>query len=344
MARLIPPHYTEEIKSTGEKRIFDLLRHDPVTADWVCLHSLGLAQHVKRVYGEIDFVIFVPNEGVFCLEVKSGKVVRKEGIWTYTSRYGDVSTSTVGPFRQARDGMFSLLEAIRKQFGQHHRFSRLLYGFGVMFPHISFTQNDPEIEPWQVYDIDSRRQPVSRYILAIARKTRRRVQTQLWYDDQASRPSFSDIQMLVDFLRGDFERIAKPSELIHETEQQILRLTEEQYRCLDQLQDNARCLFEGGAGTGKTLLALEFSRREALSGRKVLLVCFNKLLGQWLASKIASTCSHSMEVDYFHHFLDRLITNSSRDNEFREEKKLKIRDTCSVSYIRCLRWTPWLKE
>ena len=61
MARMIPPYYPEEIKSTGEKQFFDLLRHDPATADWVCLHSLSLARHVKRVYGEIDFVVLIPE-------------------------------------------------------------------------------------------------------------------------------------------------------------------------------------------------------------------------------------------------------------------------------------------
>ena len=275
MARMIPPYYPEEIRSTGEKRFFDLLRHDPATANWVCLHSLSLARHVKRVYGEIDFVVLIPNEGIFCLEIKSGRVARQEGVWNYTNRYGDVSTSTVGPFRQARDGMFSLLEAVRKHFGRQHSFTRLLYGFGIVFPHISFAQDDPEIESWQVYDRDSPRQPVSRYILNLSINTRRNVQSQPWYDEQGSRPSLSDIRELVDFLRGDFEQIVKPSDVLLETEEQILRLTEEQYGCLDQLQDNPRCLFDGGAGTGKTLLALEFARRQASSGKKVLLICFN---------------------------------------------------------------------
>ena len=326
MARMIPPHYTEEIKSTGEKQFFDLLRHDPATVDWVCLHSLSLARHVKRVYGEIDFVVLIPNEGIFCLEVKSGRVARQEGVWNYTNRYGDVSTSTIGPFRQVRDGMFSLLEAVRKLFGRQHRFTRLLYGFGVVFPHISFAQDDPEIESWQVYDRDSRRQPVSRYILNLSTNTRRNVQFQPWYDEQGSRPSLSDIRKLVDFLRGDFERIVKPSDVLLETEEQILRLTEEQYRCLDQLQDNPRCLFDGGAGTGKTLLALEFARREASSGKKVLLICFNKLLGQWLALEKGNTLPHSIEIDYFHHFLDRLIADSSVSNEFRKIKQTEDQD------------------
>ena len=82
-----------------------------------------------------------------------------------------------------------------------------------------------------------------------------------------------------------------------------------------------RCLFDGGAGTGKTLLALEFARRESSSGRKVLLVCFNKLLGHWLSSEAKRTLPRSVEVDYFHRFLDRLIADSSIGNDFREVKQ-----------------------
>lgn len=326
MARMIPPYYPKEIKSRGEKQFFDLIRHDPATVDWVCLHSLSLARHVKRVYGEIDFVVLIPNEGIFCLEIKSGRVARQEGVWNYTNRYGDVSTSTIGPFRQVRDGMFSLLEAVRKHFGRQHRFTRLLYGFGVVFPHISFVQEDSEIESWQIYDRNSRRQPVSRFLLNLSINTRRNVKSQRWYDEQESRPSLSDILELLDFLRGDFERIVKPADLLIDTEEQILRLTEEQYHCLDQLQDNPRCLFDGGAGTGKTLLALEFARREASSEKRVLLICFNKLLGQWLASQRGETLSPSIEVDYFHHFLDRIISDSSLGNEFRRTKQNEDQD------------------
>ncbi len=195
-----------------------------------------------------------------------------------------------------------------------------------MFPHISFSQYDPEIESWQIYDRDSGRQPISRYILNLAVNIRRNVQSQAWYNEQGSRPSLSDIQELVDFLRGNFERIVKFADLLLETEERILRLTEEQYRCFDQLQDNPRCLFDGGAGTGKTLLALEFARREASSGKKVLLICFNKLLGQWLASQKGYTLSRSVEVDYFHHLLDRIIADSSVGNEFRRTKQTEDQD------------------
>jgi superfamily I DNA and RNA helicase len=44
----------------------------------------------------------------------------------------------------------------------------------------------------------------------------------------------------------------------------------------------------GGAGTGKTVLALEAARRFAEDGKDVLLVCFNKPLGEYLRASVDS--------------------------------------------------------
>ena len=189
-----------------------------------------------------------------------------------------------------------------------------------MFPLPRMTQR---FESWQVYDRNSGRQPVSKYILSLSKYTRQSVQSQTWYDEEESRPSELDVQDLVSFLRGDFERVVKPCELQCEAEEQIVRLTEEQYLCLDQLQDNPRCLFDGGAGTGKTLLACEFARREALRGKRVLLLCFNKLLGRWLDSQKEKSLPLSVDVDYFHHFLECYIAASSLSDEFDIERRIE---------------------
>src|SRR5262249_52984018 len=118
------------------------------------------------------------------------------------------------------------------------------------------------------------------------------------------------------FLRGDFEVVVKPVVLAEAQERELLRLTEEQYRCLDALQANPRCLFEGGAGTGKTLLAMEYARRKAHNNRHVLFLCYNRLLGQWVASNLMADEQATVQVDHFHHYLDSLIGLSSRAEEF----------------------------
>lgn len=322
MARMIPPYLSNDIKSTGEKRIYELFRTDPATADWVVIHSLGLARHVNRLYGEIDFVVLAPGEGVFCLEVKSGRVERREGVWTFTNRFGSISTRTVSPFMQAREGMFSLLNAVRRKFGSHHRLSNLLYKYGVMFPDIHYEDADPEHESWEVYDWIDRRRPISAFIKRLSAAAHKQVHGTAWYIPSESRPTQRDVEALVEFLRGDFECIVPPAAVLQDIEEELLHLTEEQYQCLDQLENNPRCLFEGGAGTGKTLIAMEFARRESLRGRRVLMLCYNRFLGARISSDLSqSSAGSNITASSFHRYLQSLIDLSSYREEFRSVQR-----------------------
>ena len=45
---------------------------------------------------------------------------------------------------------------------------------------------------------------------------------------------------------------------------------------LDNLAAHGRAAIAGSAGTGKTVLAMEKARRMALTGQRVLLLCFNR--------------------------------------------------------------------
>lgn len=319
MARMIPPRLSDEVKSPAEKKIFEFLKNDPAAKDFVVLHSLGLSRHVKRQYGEIDFVVMAPGEGVFCLEIKGGRIKRESGVWTFTNRYGETTTKTVSPFAQAREGMFSLLEAIRGRFGSHHRLYNLVFRYGVMFPDIEFTDIDPEFERWEIYDLRDRKFPVSEYIKRLSRGAHKQVANTQWYNPTASRPTEKDISDLIDFLRGDFEKIPPPSVELDETEQMLVTLTEEQYERLDALVENDRCLFEGGAGTGKTMLAVEFARREAARGKRVGIFCYNKLL----AAQIKHSVSGISEIiaTNLHKFMRDLVVSSDLKEEFSAQEK-----------------------
>ena len=114
MARMIPAQIDDSVDSSAEKRVFELLKTDPDTAGWTVLHSLGLARRPTGPYGEIDFVIVIPHEGVLCLEVKGGRLSCEGGIWRTVDRYGRVAELKKSPFAQAKDSMFALWElAIR---------------------------------------------------------------------------------------------------------------------------------------------------------------------------------------------------------------------------------------
>jgi superfamily I DNA/RNA helicase len=62
----------------------------------------------------------------------------------------------------------------------------------------------------------------------------------------------------------------------------ILQITEDQRVTLQGLLASERVLVEGTAGSGKTLLALEFAVSLSAMGKKVLLLCFNRHLATWL--------------------------------------------------------------
>ncbi|PRZ15949.1 type III restriction/modification enzyme restriction subunit [Laceyella sediminis] len=307
---MIPDVYDKNLRSQGEKEVFELFKNAPKSDDWVVLHSLGISRHVKRLYGEIDFVVLVPNLGIFCLEVKSGGVKRENGLWIFTNRHGKSFKKKVGPFEQARDGMFSLMKSVESRFGKYDRLGNLLFGCGVMFTDIEFKESGPDMEQWQVYDLRSKNKPVTEYIKRLYENTKK-----LLEEKGISRilPKKKDIEKLVSFLRKDFDIIVPMWHREQMAENEIIRLTEEQYACLDGMQFNKQVLFEGGAGTGKTMLAVESARRSELKNQRVLFLCYNSLLADKLKQSFTDQCM--VTVSTFHGYLRTICKRDHLDEK-----------------------------
>jgi hypothetical protein len=153
MAIMIPSVISPEVKSTAERRIFEWFQNSQQTDDWIVLHSLGISNHNRVIYGETDFFVLVPLKGVFALEVKGGRVKRKDGIWHFSDKYGNVSRKARGPFEQAKDSVFSIITELKKRLDKNHRYlSNVFFGFGVMFPDIEYSATGIDEEQWQVFD------------------------------------------------------------------------------------------------------------------------------------------------------------------------------------------------
>ena len=72
-------------------------------------------------------------------------------------------------------------------------------------------------------------------------------------------------------------------------DKELKSLTEAQFRILEALKNNERVAIPGGAGTGKTVLAVEEAIRCARNGARTLFVCFN----QGLETEVAIDCVNS---------------------------------------------------
>jgi hypothetical protein len=100
-------------------------------------------------------------------------------------------------------------------------------------------------------------------------------------------------------------------------------LTQEQYHVLDGLSENDRVLVRGGAGTGKTLLAIEEARRQARGGRRVVLFCFNRQLAAFLAGTVKDETL--IRARHLHVFMSEEITRAGvRVEKGLEDEKAAI--------------------
>ena len=324
MARMIPAQIEDGVESSAERRVFNLLDKDPDTSGWTVLHSLGLARRRTGPFGEIDFVVIIPGEGILCLEIKGGRVSCEDGIWRTMDRRGNVATLRKSPFMQARESMFALRDSITGHFGNGSPESTCPMGSAVVLPDVVCPPATPEFERSDVIDTHDLRRPISTSIKRVARNRLREFQSR----SDGRSPTRSQIRAILTYLRPDFDLVVARSVSLGRTDAKLMSLTEEQYDRLDELEDNPRCLFEGAAGTGKTLLALEYARRADNAGTKVLLVCFNRLLGDWLRQQIHST---KIIAGTWHEILKGLITASSVREEFLAEERKALDSDSLVS-------------
>jgi hypothetical protein len=313
---MLPAQFDVSTASAAERKLFDLLKNDPDTKDWIVLHSLGLARRGKKPYGEIDFVVLIPAEGVFCLEVKGGRIACQNGEWATTNRFGQTEKLNRSPFLQAREGMFALRDSVLNRAPAGFP-TGLIFGYAVVMPDVSFSAQSPEWESWQVIDHEVLKKSISSALRRVAGEQRK-----LHPKPPATEPNASTLRVLQQLLRPDFEIVVIRGTQIEETELQLLHLTEEQFVILDTLADNERCLVEGAAGTGKTMLALEYARRSATAGRRTLLICFNRLLGDWLDRQaMESVHAQNLTAGRYFKLLRDVIVHSSLTTEFLEQEQ-----------------------
>ncbi len=301
LAELIPPIYDPADTSRGEREVFELFRDAEGTGGWTVFHSLDIAEHVRQVEGEADFVVLIPGKGLLCLEVKGHDRIRfHDGLWYYGSvQKGDPR----GPFRQARECSYS----IRDRLKQRYPHLDIVCWYGVVFPFADFDQQSLEWRRWQVIDANSlRSRPFAAQVEAMLDRAREHLaQTTGWFDPASRSPDDDECQAVIRCLKPDFELSLSPRARAERLEGELKRYTDDQLLALDRMRKSPRVAFDGAAGTGKTVLAIETARRGAIEGRKVLLLCYNRLLSLHLAKELACLAP-AVTCDTLHNYMCEL--------------------------------------
>lgn len=321
MTVMIPPVPLLSAPSS-EKQVFKIIRDMPVSEDYYCLHSVGLARHHRKTYGEADFIIISPL-GVFCLEVKGGHVVRKDGIWTI-GWPGRSYESIEGPFKQAQETIFPLIDEISQRLGKNFK-SKTMVGWGVVIPDQPFRDEDPEWSLNVVCDAGGKENFMA-YLERLATHTKERESLHKRKYPKLLSPE--ECRELADCFRGDFNNISRIGDLIGVSQDEITELSKQQYTVLDHTLDpsNPRIKCTGAAGTGKTLIALEAARRLASEGLSVLFLCYNRLLGEHLKTKTIET-DGTIHIWSLHQFMRNIIILSGYREDLVDRENRSNDDT-----------------
>jgi len=284
---MLPPECSDSTRSGAERKVFTWIEQD-LGNEWVGLHSVGEINHPTKPWAEIDFVIIGPA-GIFCIEVKGGRITRRDGVWYFIDRDDNVATKTEGPFQQVASAAAALRAFLVTR---DPELRAAVVGHGVATPDIAFEASGPDIEPRIIYDQRDTVRPFTAYVRRLSDYWHERV-------EQMTRRGVGMLnqrqrQLAVSAIRGDFDLRPSLAARADRINQDLLELTKQQYQVLDGLRENERTLIRGCAGSGKTWLGVEEARRHGRAGKSVLLCCRTPLLADFLQRSVhdlaAVTC------------------------------------------------------
>lgn len=356
MAKMIPNQITRE-SSSGEKKIFERLKKLP--DDYVVMHSLKMLEHIQKVEGEIDFLIICPK-GILCIEVKGGRVERRNGMWIFTDRNGNENSKVEGPYEQVSKNMYSLMKYLKGKI-YNINISNIQFAYGVAFPDIEFDRQEIDIETKVTIDINK----LEKYDIKTIIDDVYRYHSEKYFEKYNRNRDIlnsSDINKIVTILRGDFGYSQSLSSELKETEKVLIKLTEEQKQILNSMEENKRIIIKGTGGTGKTVLLYEKALKLAALDKKVIFICYNKVLSQYLNNRLNKEdeeIKRKIKIINLHSYLLEQVRNTNSDykventQEFFEHKlpqeflqvnneKYEImivdeaQDLMKMKYIECL--------
>ncbi len=270
-------------QSAAEERVFELLKQVNLGPNDVALHSLNLGNHEYKRWGEADFVI-VSTKGLLLLEVKGGRVACRNGVWEFKNREGRITRKRESPAAQAGSAFFSLEKNyLRPRFRQE--LNGVPMGWGVLFEGIERVVTPgssalPEL-PDEItgYRPDCAGHNTLRTFLeGVFSHWRENV-----HGKPRPMPSHL-VSEVVSFLRPNFEKVPPLNSQLNEFNTELCTLTQEQCDRLDEVQENDRIMLLGGAGSGKTFLAMAAARYDAASDLSVLFVTRSPFLAETLSA------------------------------------------------------------
>ena len=265
MATFIPPEIDPDEKHPeSELTVYRRLR-EALSDDWVVFYSFCLVRHSEQNGTwdhEIDFLLYHEWKGFLVLEVKGGAIAYRQRQWFQN----DIHIRS--PFEQALGNKFAIMKMLERKLG---RAVPLRFAHAVCFTGCtSRARNWPAEAEGLVITATELNQDIEALFI------QRIEETNL---PRALTGTISRGEILA-ALSPEFEYHPPLRDVLLAEAEDFTRLTRQQYTVIDALRNFPRLLIRGGAGTGKTMLAIHKAESIAAEGGRVLFLCYNELLAR----------------------------------------------------------------
>ena len=287
MAQMYPDTPRECTDSSLEKEMFDAL--EGLTDDYYIFHSFSIVKVIDDTLyeSETDFVIFHPQKGIICIEAKAGAISYEAGEWKYGS---GLSMNHDGPYNQASQNKWKLKKYIEDR-GLAYLLDKCKLIHAVWFPSVSREYMNTIAFP-----------PEADKKITLTKESLENIQEEVdrLFDIEVPRNirtsmTTREVDILMRKALAPSFNLINLSEVKSMHRERVFKsMLKEQIALLDYLEEQNTAVINGMAGTGKTVMAVEKARRHADLGEKVLFLCYNTKLKDYLKE----TFNHE-KIDFY---------------------------------------------
>ena len=279
--RILPASVIKDLRRKAEIRVYNKMC-DVLDDDFTVFYSrpwLGIDEHGEERDGECDFLVAHPDYGMLAIEVKGGLISYDPETerWLSKDRHG-FSHRIKNPITQAKSAKHEILRRLHES--PRYPYRRIHVAHGLVFP-------DGSAPPGELgADIPER-------IVCDSKKFQRHFRD--WIAERLSEAQLPEtceplgrdgVSALERFLAKPFTLKFRIGAALVEADEAFRILEPTQFHILDTITDIPRALIRGGAGTGKTLIAMEEAIRSAEEGERTLLTCHSRPLAENLGRKL----------------------------------------------------------
>lgn len=298
----------------AEKVMWEALK-DSLPDDAVLAHSVQLRD--GRAEHEIDLLVLWPGVGLAAIEVKGGQVTVANGQWYQSGK--SEKHKILSPIAQSQGSMHAFKNWIAPRLGAQVS-SRFAYMVSLPYTSVPHDWDMAGCPRSLILDQADTGSAADLIRTAIEREGG---------GASALAPAF--LERIVRALNGTLGADKTKAHDHKETEDSQDQLTERQAVLLRATRSLPRIQFTGGAGSGKTWLALEKTKLLCKQGKRVGLFSYNKGLSQYLQDRV-SRWRHAQPAftGEFHEYVRRLgVPDGSGPAYFEEEMPQLLKEHAS---------------